>query len=479
MLLQSEPRLRRTSRPATSAGSAAVRCRTIGAAVLGLILLVWASAARSEDDIEQYLTLDYSYDSLESLLDVSHGINGITTGLVTTDFDHTLSYDLTATKIAEYQASVSASHEEGLDLDFGLDWDDSWNLTSGISQSIVGDSFDLDLEAEADFEIYRSELGDDFFFDDEEGDDFFFDDEEGDDFFFDDEDEEDTGGEEAAPEWLVDYSLNFTADLDFEPLPAGALELRPSVHAGLDYDSDLGWDYEAAAGIGIALSPAATGRESKSSFASSNVRFSHAGGSFAARPGEVVFAGGRSSTGLYKVAGLIFNEWAPTDTFGFELGAIAEFDYEDGEGLVFDEAELAADATLELAEDWEVSVSAGVVFDPVDAPEYSFSAEISNSTLAAFQPSAEAELELSEGETEVALSFDVTGALNDALSYDFGVSTDVQSDGSIDDVELSFGLDLDGQPLVEDGANSELSFGGSYTILSRELSLDASLSVYF
>ena len=175
MLLQSEPRLRRTSRPATSAGSAAVRCRTIGAGVLGLILLVWAPAARSEDDIEQYLTLDYSYDSLESLLDVSHGINGITTGLVTTDFDHTLSYDLTATKIAEYQASVSASHEEGLDLDFGLDWDDSWNLTSGISQSIVGDSFDLDLEAEADFEIYRSELGDDFFFDDEEGDDFFFD----------------------------------------------------------------------------------------------------------------------------------------------------------------------------------------------------------------------------------------------------------------------------------------------------------------
>ena len=456
MLLQSEPRLRRTSRPATSAGSAAVRCRTSGAAVLGLILLVWAPAARSEDDIEQYLTLDYSYDSLESLLDVSHGI---TTGLVTTDFDHTLSYDLTATKIAEYQASVSASHEEGLDLDFGLDWDGSWNLTSGISQSIVGDSFDLDLEAEADFEIYRSELGDDF--------------------FFDDEDEEDTGGEEAAPEWLVDYSLNFTADLDFEPLPAGALELRPSVHAGLDYDSDLGWDYEAAAGIGIALSPAATGRESKSSFASSNVRFSHAGGSFAARPGEVVFAGGRSSTGLYKVAGLIFNEWAPTDTFGFELGAIAEFDYEDGEGLVFDEAELAADATLEPAEDWEVSVSAGVVFDPVDAPEYSFSAEISNSTLAAFQPSAEAEQELSEGETELALSFDVTGALSDDLSYEIGVSTDINPEGSVDEVDLSFGLDLDAPPLVEDGDNTELSFGASYAILSRALALEASLSVYF
>ena len=459
MLLQSERRLRRTSRPATSAGSAAVRCRTIGAAVLGLILLVWAPAARSEDDIEQYLTLDYSYDSLESLLEVWHGINGITTGLVTTDFDHTLSYDLTATKIAEYQASVSASHEEGLDLDFGLDWDGSWNLTSGISQSIVGDSFDLDLEAEADFEIYRSELGDDF--------------------FFDDEDEEDTGGEEAAPEWLVDYSLNFTADLDFEPLPAGALELRPSVHAGLDYDSDLGWDYEAAAGIGIALSPAATGRESKSSFASSNVRFSHAGGSFAARPGEVVFAGGRSSTGLYKVAGLIFNEWAPTDTFGFELGAIAEFDYEDGEGLVFDEAELAADATLEPAEDWEVSVSAGVVFDPVDAPEYSFSAEISNSTLAAFQPSAEAEQELSEGETELALSFDVTGALSDDLSYEIGVSTDINPEGSVDEVDLSFGLDLDAPPLVEDGDNTELSFGASYAILSRALALEASLSVYF
>ena len=430
-------------------------------------LLVGGPVAKAQSDIEQYLTLDYSYEADASLLDVSHGINGIATGLVATDVNHTLSYDLIATKIEEYQAAISASHEEGLDVDFGLDWDGSWNLTSGISQSVGGDSFDLDLETEADFEIYRSELGDDFFFDDEEGDDFFFD------------DEEDTGGEEAAPEWLVDYSLNFTADLDFEPLPAGALELRPSVHTGLDYDSDLGWDYEAVAGIGIALSPEATGREAKSSFASSNVRFSHAGGSFAARPGEVVFAGGRSGSGLYKVAALIFNEWELTDTFAFELGAIAEFEYEDGKGLVFDEAELAADATLEPAEDWEVSVSAGVVFDPVDAPEYSFSAEISNSTLAAFQPSAEAELELSEGETEVALSFDVTGALNDALSYDFGVSTDVQSDGSIDDVELSFGLDLDGQPLVEDGANSELSFGGSYTILSRELSLDASLSVYF
>ncbi|MEC8038090.1 MAG: hypothetical protein VX152_07295, partial [Pseudomonadota bacterium] len=124
-------------------------------------LLLWAPVARAEDDIEQYLTLDYSYDSLESLLDVSHGINGITTGLVTTDFDHTLSYDLTAMKIAEYQASVSASHEEGLDLDFELDWDGSWNLTSEISQSINGERFDLDLEAAADFEVYRSEPGDD------------------------------------------------------------------------------------------------------------------------------------------------------------------------------------------------------------------------------------------------------------------------------------------------------------------------------
>ena len=39
------------------------------------------------------------------------------------------------------------------------------------------------------------------------------------------------------------------------------------------------------------------------------------------------------------------------------------------------------------------------------------------------------------------------------------------------------GLDLDGPPLVEDGDNSELSFGASYAILSREVSLDASLSV--
>ena len=43
-----------------------------------------------------------------------------------------------------YQASVSASHE-GLDLDF-VSTDDSWNLTLGISQSIVGDSFDSRLE---------------------------------------------------------------------------------------------------------------------------------------------------------------------------------------------------------------------------------------------------------------------------------------------------------------------------------------------
>ena len=76
-------------------------------------------------------------------------------------------------------------------------------------------------------------------------------------------------------------------------------------------------------------------------------------------------------------------------------------------------------------------------------------------------------------------SFDVTGALSDNLSYDFGVSTAIEPDGSIDDVDLSFGLDLDGPPLVEDGDNSELSFGASYAILSREVSLDASLSVYF
>ena len=127
----------------------------------------------------------------------------------------------------------------------------------------------------------------------------------------------------------------------------------------------------------------------------------------------------------------------------------------------------------------EVSVSAGVVFDPVDAPEYSFSAEISNSTLAAFQPSAEAELELSEGETELALSFDVTGALSDDLSYEIGVSTDINPEGSVDEVDLSFGLDLDAPPLVEDGDNTELGFGASYAILSRALALEASLSGYF
>jgi len=34
-------------------------------------------------------------------------------------------------------------------------------------------------------------------------------------------------------------------------------------------------------------------------------------------------------------------------------------------------------------------------------------------------------------------------------------------------------------PLVEDGDNTELSFGASYVILSRELTLEASLSFYF
>ena len=469
MLLDDNPRLHRSERAVTRAMRAAGRCRAITAAVLGLSLLVWAPLARAEDNIEQYITLDYSYDGEDSLLDVSHGINEIVTGPVTTDFDHTLFYDLTSKKITEYEAAISASHENDIDVDLGLDWDGSWNLSSGISQSIGGDNFDLDLDAAADFEIYKAEFDDDLF-DDED----IFDDD--DDFFLDEDADDDV---DTAPEWLVDYTLEFSGDLDFEPLPVGALDFRPSVHAGLEYDSDLGWDYEAAAGIGIALNPEATGREAKSSFASSNVRFSHAGGSFAARPGEVVFAGGRSSSGLYKVAALIFNEWEPTDTFGFELGAIAEFEYEAGEGLIFDEAELAADASLEPAEDWEVEVSAAVAFDKEDAPEYTFSLEISNATLAAFQPSAEAELELSEGEVDLALSFDVTGALSDNLSYDFGVSTAIEPDGSIDDVDLSFGLDLDGPPLVEDGDNSELSFGASYAILSREVSLDASLSVYF
>ena len=456
MLLHDTPRLCRTERAARSARLLAGRCRRITAAALGLSLLLWAPVARSEDDIEQYITFDFNYDGEDYLLGVSHGINEIVTGPITTDFYHTLFYDLTSQKIAEYEAAISASHENDIDLDLGLDWDGSWNLSSGISQSIAGDNFDLDLDAQADFEIYESEFEDDFF----------------------DEDDDDTDTD-TDPEWLVDYTLEFSGDLDFEPLPAGVLELRPSVNAGLEYDSDFGWEYEAAAGIGIALSPEATGREAKSSFASSNVRFSHAGGSFAARPGEVVFAGVRSGSGLYKVAALIFNEWEPTDTFGFELGAIAEFEYDDGEGLIFDEAELAADASLEPAEDWEVEVSAEVAFDKDDAPEYTFSLEVSNSTLAAFQPSAEAELELSEGEVALALAFDVTGALSDELSYDIGVSTDIESDGSIDDVDLSFGLDLEGPPLVEDGDSSELSFGASYAILSRELTMDASLSFYF
>ncbi len=439
-------------------------------------LLLWPPVARSEDDFEQYITFDFNYDGKDYLLGVSHGINEIVTGTVTADFDHALSSDLTSNKIAEYEAAISASHENDIDVDLGLDWDGSWNLSSGISQSIEGANFDLDLNADADFEFYESDYEDEEDEedeeDDEDDDDDLFDD---DDFFF-DEDDDDT---DTDPEWLVDYTLEFSGDLDFEPLPAGVLELRPSVNAGLEYDSDFGWDYEAAAGIGIALSPEATGREAKSSFASSNVRFSHAGGSFAARPGEVVFAGGRSSPGLYKVAALIFNQWEPTDTVSFELGAIAEFEYKVGEGIVYDEAELAADFTLEPTEAWEVEVSAEVAFDKEDDPEYTFSMEISNATFAAFQPSGEAELELSEGEAELALSFDVTSVLGDNSSYGFGIETDIDNHGNINDVNLTFGVDINSMPLVEDGDDTELSFGGSYEIFSRDLTLDASMSVYF
>ena len=193
----------------------------------------------------------------------------------------------------------------------------------------------------------------------------------------------------------------------------------------------------------------------------------------------MVFAGGRSGTGIYKLAALIFNEWEPTDKFSFEFGAIAEFEYEDGDGLVFDEAELVADAALEPAEDWEVTVSAGVFFDRYDAPEYAFSAEIGNSSLAAFEPSAAADLNLGDGETELALSLGVNGALSDAIRYSIGVSTDIEPDGSVEDVDVSVGLNFEGPPLVEDGDNSELSLGGSYAMISQDLSLNASISVYF
>ena len=447
----------------------------ITAAVLGFTLLVCGPRALAEDGVEQYLRLDQSYDGDEPLLDVSHGIDEIVTGLVTTGLDQELSYDLSSKKIEEYQVAIGARHEEGIGFDLGLGWDGSWSLTSGVSHSIQGNNFDLDLAAGSDIEIYQSDLGDDFSFDDE--DDFFFDEE--DDLFFDDEDDDAAGSEDDNFEWVVDYSLHFAADLAFEPLTVAAFELRPAFHVGLAYESDFGWDYEAAAGIGIALSPAAAGREAKLTFASSNVSFSHAGGSFTARPGEVVFAGGRSGTGIYKLAALIFNEWEPTDNVSFEFGAVAEFEYEDGDGLVFDEAELVADAALEPAEDWEVTVSAGVFFDSYDAPEYAFSAEIGNSSLAAFEPSAAADLNLGDGETELALSLGVNGALSDAIRYSIGVDTDIEPDGSVEDVDVSVGLNFEGPPLVEDGDNSELSLGGSYAMISQDLSLNASISMYF
>ena len=55
-------------------------------------------------------------------------------------------------------------------------------------------------------------------------------------------------------------------------------------------------------------------------FASSNVPLQSRRGQFCRPSGEVVFAGGGAVRACYKVAALIFNQWEPTDTFGFELG---------------------------------------------------------------------------------------------------------------------------------------------------------------
>ena len=77
------------------------------------------------------------------------------------------------------------------------------------------------------------------------------------------------------------------------------------------------------------------------------------------------------------------------------------------------------------------------------------------------------------------LQFDVESALGDNSIYSLGISTGIETDGGIDEVNLSFGVDINGMPLVEDGDDTELSFVGSYEIVGRDLTLDASMSVYF
>ena len=84
-----------------------------------------------------------------------------------------------------------------------------------------------------------------------------------------------------------------------------------------------------------------------------------------------------------------------------------------------------------------------------------------------------------EGEAEVSLAADIEGTFADRLSYDLGIKADLNPDGEFDDIELTYGIDLDGPSLRADGQETSLSFGGSYSFITEEVSVDASVSVYF
>ena len=445
------------------------------------------TGASAQDAVEQYLKLAYAFDAGDADIEFTHGLSGLDTGAVSTAIDQALTYDLMSNSIIEYEAELDASHENGIGVDLGLSWDEVWQANGELSYGYVNDRFSFDVSAEADLNFAPFDRNDSNDGDDLPG----FEDED-DLLGFEDEDDP----EAKLPDWLTDYTTSVSADLEFDPVTISGIELRTSITGGMEYGSFGGFQTEAAAALGFALSPALIGREAKSDLPNSNVRFSHAGGFFSSRPGEVVLAGGRDETGLYKVAALIFNEWEPIDRLSVALGAVGAMAYDPGaetaddldliseespetEGFVFDAAELMAEATVEPVDGWSFALSAGVDLDPEDPPAYTLSAKVKGEVAALFEPGAEVSIDFMEGEAEVSLAADIEGTFADRLSYDLGIKADLNPDGEFDDIELTYGIDLDGPSLRADGQETSLSFGGSYSFITEEVSVDASVSVYF